>query len=657
AEALRGELIDFRRQYAGAPQAGDVNVLLAGVLARLPSPFDRLRHEDVLDADLRAAGGAADPGAVARLVAVFGDGRMRHWAPVSATLVSPDGASVASASGRDVALWDLASGRELRRLRTDCGAAVRPCAFFPDGGRLALAGDAAFVEVWDLRTGKVAARADCNQGGVAWIDVRPDGKRLATAGADGSVKVWDATLKGDPQVLKGHTGKVWQVAFAASGESLVSAGQDGTVRLWDLATGESRTFEGHNGAVLHAALAADGKTLAAASTAFLRLWDVAAKTFTDLPNGCTGRVAFLDGGRTLAVHYASTVQFWDVATKKPSRTLPLPGISGTHISFTPDGKRVVFGAGNEVHVQDATAKVAEAVPLVPPREHVVQSAAVSPDGRFLATADAARWIDLVDLAARRPRAPGRDYNATEGYPFGLAFGPGGTSFFARSLQGSAGVIHRRDTETEKVEATCTPKSPCYTIAISPDGKLLACGLAGGNVELFDTATGRSVRGFGLTTGVVLTLAFSPDGKLLAVGCNGGAAPNPLLYEVGTGKEVRYPALAGASYSHAAFSPDGRLLAVSSPGAAGRLVSTATGKEVRALPPGGPVAFRPDGKGLAVPNSGAVDLWDLAAGKVTQSIRVGPPGGLLVPAFSPDGRHLVTLNGNGTVYVLRLAAGP
>jgi hypothetical protein len=41
-----------------------------------------------------------------------------------------------------------------------------------------------------------------------------------------------------------------------------------------------------------------------------------------------------------------------------------------------------------------------------------------------------------------------------------------------------------------------------------------------------------------------------------------------------------------------------------------------------------------------------------------SLRVGPPGGdVLQMLFSPDGRHAVTVNGNGTVYVLRLPPPP
>jgi serine/threonine-protein kinase len=657
-EGLRQELVAFRHQYAGAPQVGEANAMLAATLARLPSPFDRLRRADVPDADLQAAGAAGDAKAIARVVAVFGDGRLRHWAPVSAALFSPDGKRIASASGQDVVVWDVVTGREVRRLRTNCGGVVRPCAFSPDGARLAVAGDAVVAEVWDLQTGKIAARADCKQGAVAWVDISPDGNRLATAGTDGTVKVWDAALKGPPVVLKGHTAKVWQVAFAAGG-TLVSAAQDSTVRVWDLETGKAHAFEGHNGVVNHAELTPDGKTLVAASTAFLRVWDVEKHTFTDLPNGCTGRLALLEGGKTLAVHYGASVQFWDLATladKKPPRALPLLGSSGTHIAFSPDGKQVAFGAGAEVHVQDATRTVAEEVPIVPPREHVIQSVAVSPDGRFLALADGKGWLDLLDVATGRPRAPWKDYNPVEPYHFGLAFGPEGTPLFERGYEG-AGSVKWRDTESGNVEKTCNAKAACYTIATTPDGKALACGLTGGNVELFDVAAGKTLRSFGQASGVVQALSFSPDGRVLAVGCTSAAGGNPLLYDVASGNEVRYPALAKAAYGYPAFSPDGRLLAVSAPGVAGKLVSATTGKEVGALPAGGPAAFRPDGKVLAIPHAGAVDLWDVATGKVTESLRIGPPGGIVFPSFTPDGRHLITLNGNGTVYVLRLSAAP
>jgi WD40 repeat protein len=55
--------------------------------------------------------------------------------------------------------------------------------------------------------------------------------------------------------------------------------------------------------------------------------------------------------------------------------------------------------------------------------------------------------------------------------------------------------------------------------------------------------------------------------------------------------------------------------------------------------------------------GTVRLWDEKTGRET-ILRFGPPGAEIRQlTFSPDGRHLITANGNGTVYILRLAPPP
>src|SRR5262249_29834593 len=66
-----------------------------------------------------------------------------------------------------------------------------------------------------------------------------------------------------------------------------------------------------------------------------------------------------------------------------------------------------------------------------------------------------------------------------------------------------------------------------------------------------------------------------------------------------------------------------------------------------------VAFSAGGKRFAASGAfGVVWVRETATGKLVREWKL--PGCVYRVAFLPDGRHLVTLNGNGTAYVLRLA---
>src|SRR3954469_111213 len=102
-----------------------------------------------------------------------------------------------------------------------------------------------------------------------------------------------------------------------------------------------------------------------------------------------------------------------------------------------------------------------------------------------------------------------------------------------------------------------PATTVSSVAVSPDGSLVATAAAGG-VRLYDAKTGALVRAIGEAGD--RSGAFAPDGQSLAAG---GFHMDKLVgvYDVRTGKRLR--TLAGHTEWEAdacTFSPDGTLLA-------------------------------------------------------------------------------------------------
>ena len=473
---------------------------------------------------------------------------------------SADGKLLAAAGPGEetlVCVWDVSSGKEVKRLQSPKGHGVLRLLFAPTGARLAAASKSD-VRLWNLKSGKRVRTYQGHEGPITSLAFHPDGKRLVSGGGDKTLFLWGEKSEEEESKLVGPETGTRALAFSPDGRLLASGDGDKAVRLWDVDNGRLlKVLASQTGEITTVAFGPNGTLLAVGGEdGRIRLWDVAqGKEWLPGPDVEPAQtVAFTEGGLRLLLGSSSgAVCQADAATGKILRRFTIPGTKAG-LLFAPACRLSAFQIADsaEVRLWDVAASK-ELRRLKPPEQFAL--AGFGPRGRLLALVEThallgGNTIGAVRLWDTTTGQPLRklDVAATE-----LAFAPNG-KVVAIPTEG-----HITLWEVATGEQRCRLAGSSGAVAclvFSPDGRWLAA--AGGEeiVRLWDVQTGELHRALTGHTDGIRTLAFSPDGKRLA---SGSADQTVILWDVATGEQLRRLEGHRGAVQALAFASDGKRL--------------------------------------------------------------------------------------------------
>ncbi|HBK99114.1 MAG TPA: serine/threonine protein kinase [Microcoleaceae bacterium UBA10368] len=194
------------------------------------------------------------------------------------------------------------------------------------------------------------------------------------------------------------------------------------------------------------------------------------------------------------------------------------------------------------------------------------------------------------------------------------------------------------------------------VAFSPDGLMLASGSKDKTIQIWDLATGKSIRTFEGDSSTIWSVAFDSNGTRLVTGTGFWRV---MLWDMKTGQSMSSLDHAASVWS-VAISHDGQLIASGSGDKTTKIWDAENGRLIHNLPDHTDfvysVAFSPDDKTLvSASKDNKITIVDVATGRLLKTVD-GHADQVRSVAISPDGQTLVSGSYDESIKIWNLETG-